>query len=134
MFQILLKLQLNVSSSQKGSCSLLKALKQSDTQWEMFCAGPVLWWSFFSSLSQQKKTRTSEFSWLWFRWWLMVQSQTGSPIVFSIFIYNLNEETECTLTKFLDNTKLEESQIHYEEEPPYRETSTCWKTKPTRTA
>lgn len=66
-------------------------------------------------------------------WGLIVQSQTGSPIVFSIFTDNLNDETECTLTKFMDNIKLKESQIHYKEEPPYRETSTCWKTKPTRT-
>lgn len=33
----------------------------------------------------------------------------------------------------MDNIKLEESQIHYKEEPPYKETPTCWKTKPTRT-
>lgn len=64
----------------------------------------------------------------------MAESQIGSPITFSIFIDNLDDEIECILTKFMDDIKLEERQIHQKEEPPYKETSTCWKTKPTRTA
>lgn len=64
----------------------------------------------------------------------MAQSQTGSPIIFSMFIDNLDDEITCTLTKFMDDIKLEESHIHQKEEPPHRKTSTCWKTKPTRPA
>lgn len=40
----------------------------------------------------------------------MAQSQIGSLIIFSIFIDNLDDEIECILTKFIDDTKLEESQ------------------------
>lgn len=62
----------------------------------------------------------------------MAERQIDSPIIF--FIDNLGDKIEYTLSKFVDHNKLEESQIQQKEEPPYRETSTCWKTKPTRTA
>lgn len=57
-----------------------------------------------------------------------MKAQTGSPIIFSTFIDNLDDEIECTLTKFIDDAKLEESQIHQKEEPPYRQTTTSSKT------
>lgn len=48
----------------------------------------------------------------------MAQSQIGSPMIVSIFIDNPDDEIEYILTKLIDNTELEESQLHQKEERP----------------
>lgn len=59
---------------------------------------------------------------------------TLGHILLSVFIDDIDYETECTLTKFMDDIKPEERQIHQKEVPPYRETPADQKMQPIRPA
>lgn len=45
----------------------------------------------------------------------MAERQIDSPII--LFIDNLDDKIEYTVSKFVDHNKLEESQIQHKEEP-----------------
>lgn len=139
MFQIPLKPQLNVINSQKGTCPWSEVL--SLVSWETYRVGLHLLWT-----TRCKKTRTSESCCLQLRVVVNGSKSNWQPgtsgvsrgsilglMLVITFIDNLDDEIECTLSEFMDDIKLEERQIPQKEVPPNRETSTGWKTKPTRT-
>lgn len=61
----------------------------------------------------------------------MAERQIDSHVI--VFTDNLDDKIEYIFSKFMDHNKQMESQTQ-KEEPPYSETSTCWKPKPTRVA